>query len=82
MENTTIAIIAISVLTLIALIGAFKNMKNGFGPFNLKVYGITLVIGIAGIIVLTDLSSDKTAPVFGLLGAIAGYLFGLRKDKN
>ncbi len=82
MKTTSIALIAISVLTLLALLGVFRNMKSGFGPFNLKVYGITLVMGIAAILTLTDLPSDKTAPVFGLLGAIAGYLFGLKKEKS
>ncbi len=82
MENTTTALISISVLTLLALLCVFRNMKSGFGPFNLKVYGITLVMGMAAILALTDLSSDKTAPIFGLLGAIAGYLFGLKKEKG
>ena len=82
MENTTIALLAIAVFTVVALVGSFLKMKEGFGPFNLKVYGITLVIGIGAMIVLTDLPADKSAPIFGLLGAIAGYLFGLKKEKN
>lgn len=80
MQNSTIAIIAISILTGGALFGSFKKMKEGFGPFNLKVYGITLVIGISALIALTDLLPEKSAPIYGLLGAIAGYLFGLKKE--
>lgn len=81
MENNTIIIISISFLTVIALIGALRNMKNGFGPFNLKVFGITLIIGVSALVALSDIDGQKTAPVFGILGAIAGYLFGLKKEK-
>lgn len=80
MENTTIALIAIAVLTAGSLFGAFKKMKDGFGPFNLKVYGLTLVVGFSAIIVLTDIPSDKLSACIGILGAVAGYLFGLKKE--
>lgn len=75
-----IALIVIGLITLIALIGSFKQMKDGFGPFNLKVYGLTLVLGISGIIVLTDIDASKLTAVFGIIGAVAGYLFGLKKE--
>jgi len=80
MDKTLIALIVIAIITIGALIGAFYKMKDGFGPFNLKVYGLTLVIGISGIIVLTDIATDKLTAVFSILGAIAGYLFGLKKE--
>lgn len=75
-----LAIIIIGILIVIALCGSFKKMKQGFGPFNLKVYGLTLIIGIIGILVLTDIPTEKLTAVFGILGAIAGYLFGLKQD--
>jgi len=80
MDKTLIALIVIAVITAGALFGAFCKMKDGFGPFNLKVYGLTLVVGISAIIVLTDIPTDKLTAVFSILGAIAGYLFGLKKD--
>ena len=46
MDKTLLIIIIVSVITAVSLIGIFKNMKEGFGPFNLKVYGLTLVAGI------------------------------------
>jgi hypothetical protein len=81
MNTTLFALIAITLLTAGALFGAFKKMKDGFGPFNLKIYGLTLVIGVGGIIVLTDIPTDKITALFSILGAIAGYLFGLKKEK-
>ena len=81
MDKTEIALYIISILTAIALIGSFLKMKAGFGPFNLKIYGLTLVIGFSAILVLTELPSDKLTPCIGILSAVAGYLFGLKKDE-
>jgi len=69
----------ISAFGLIALIGAFVRMKPGFGPFNLRVVGIILVGTFAALLALTDNQSMTAA--MGILGAIAGYLFGIR-DKG
>lgn len=80
MDINLTAIILVSILIGGGLIGSFRNMKEGFGPFNLKVYGLTLVIGITAILVLTDVSIDKLTAAFGILGAIAGYLFGLKQE--
>ncbi|MBK8344749.1 MAG: hypothetical protein IPL12_16555 [Bacteroidetes bacterium] len=55
-------------------------MKDGFGPFNLNVYGLTLVVGFSAIIALTDIPSDKLSACIGILGAVAGYLLGLKKE--
>lgn len=74
------------VIAIIALIGAgtlfgvFRNMKEGFGPFNLKVLGIVLVATFASILGATDGSSVTAA--MGILGAIAGYLFGSKDQPN
>ena len=55
-------------------------MKEGFGPFNLKVYGLTIVISVAALLVLSDIATDRLIACFSILGAIAGYLFGLKKE--
>ncbi len=80
MDKTLVALIVITVITVGALFGVLYKMKSGFGPFNLKVYGLTLVVGVSSIIVLTDIPTEKLTAVFGILGAIAGYLFGLKKE--
>lgn len=64
------------------LLGIFKHMKNGFGEFNTKVYGITIIAVLISILALSDIDSSKLSPAYGILGAIAGYLFGLKKSKN
>lgn len=58
--------------------GVFWRMQGGFGPFNLRAVGIVLVATLAALLALKDTSSLTAA--MGILGAIAGYLFGI-KDK-
>ena len=80
MENKLIIILIVSALGAGCLFGIFRQMKDGFGPFNLKVYGLTLTIIMTVIVSLSDSSSDKSTACFSVLGAFAGYLFGLKKE--
>ncbi|HLC77558.1 MAG TPA: hypothetical protein VJH92_00345 [Candidatus Nanoarchaeia archaeon] len=60
----------------ITLVGIFIRMKDGFGPFNLKVVGIVLVAILSSLLALKD--SGSLTAAMGILGAIVGYLFGSR----
>ena len=60
----------------LALVGAFWRMNKGFGPSNIKVIGIVVIATFASLLAAED-SNAMTAAI-GLLGAIAGYLFGLK----
>lgn len=60
----------------LALLGALWNMKKGFGPFNLRVVGLILVATFASLLALW--ARDSLTAAMGILGAIAGYLFGIR----
>jgi hypothetical protein len=79
MNDTQLVILIVSLLTAICLIGIFWKMQPGFGPFNLRVVGIVLVASFSTLLGLLD--SGKVTAAMGILGAIAGYLFGI-KDKN
>lgn len=80
MDLKLLALISILLLTGGSLILSFRKMKEGFGPFNLKVYGLTLVLGISGIIALTDIDTGKMTAAYSIIGAVAGYLFGLKSN--
>jgi len=80
MDKNLIIIILISIICAGSLIGVFYKMKDGFGPFNLKVYGLTIVIAVTALLVLSDITTEKLTACFGIFGAIAGYLFGLKKE--
>jgi hypothetical protein len=65
---------AVAGIGALTLIGVFYRMKDGFGPFNLRVVGLVLVATFATLLALKD-AGALTAAV-GVLGTIAGYLFG------
>ncbi len=69
----------IAVLGGITLIGVFVRMQGGFGPFNLRAVGIIFIGTIAALLALKDAGSLTAA--MGILGAIAGYLFGIKDQK-
>jgi hypothetical protein len=78
MDSTIVAVI--SGLGILALIGVFKQMKGGFGPFNLRALGIVLVAVLASLLAMKDGGSITAA--MGILGAIVGYLFGIKDNKT
>lgn len=79
-NNFTIAIVGFMVIGAGSLIAAFKNMKKGFGPNNLRVIGIILVATFAA--VMSIINKESMNASIGILGAIIGYLFGIDKPKN
>jgi len=82
MCNNFIFIITILIIILFSLYIVLSKMKDGFGPFNLKVYGLTLIIGVGAILSLSQIQIEEKSAFFSILGAIAGYLFGLKNENQ
>lgn len=61
----------------LTLAGVFWRMQGGFGPFNLRAVGIIFVSTIAALLALLRDAGSLTAAM-GILGAVAGYLFGIK----
>jgi hypothetical protein len=61
-----------------ALRGVFLKMKpdSGFGPFNLRAVGIVVVATFATLLAVS--SPAALSAGIGILGALAGYLFGIK----
>ena len=60
------------------LAGVFLKMKEGFGPYNIRAIGIVLV---SIFVTLLAVKSDSSlTDSIGILGAIIGYLFSIKKD--
>ncbi|MGH7493804.1 MAG: hypothetical protein ACREOO_15610 [bacterium] len=72
--NRELAILAVTGFGIFAMVKVFGHMKDGFGPFNVRITGIVIVATLAGILAVINPSSESAA--IGILGAIAGYLFG------
>jgi hypothetical protein len=66
-------IAAIGVLT---LAGVLCKMKEGFGPNNLRAIGIVLIATFGSLLALRD--GGALTAAMGILGAIGGYLFGMK----
>lgn len=64
------------------LFGVFMRMEKGFGEYNTKVYGITLISILVTTLALSDINPTNLSPAYGILGAIGGYLFGLKSEKK
>ncbi len=60
----------------VALIGVFARMTKGFGPYNLRIVAIVLIATFACLLAFRDGGSLTAA--MGILGAIAGYVFGIK----
>lgn len=71
-----VALCVIAFLGFTVLVGVFYRMRGGFGPYNLRIVGIVLVATLSAMLATLD-KGTVTAAV-GVLGAIAGYLFGIR----
>ncbi|WP_119918002.1 hypothetical protein [Alcanivorax profundi] len=72
--NRGIAILAVVGFGVFAMIKVFGHMKDGFGVFNVRITGIVIVATLASILAVMNPSGESAA--IGILGAIAGYLFG------
>jgi hypothetical protein len=79
-NNYSLAICGVLLVSLVATYMCLKNMKPGFGPNNLRVLGILLVACFSTVLALANDASANTA--IGILGAIAGYLFGVTSGKE
>jgi len=77
--NETLVYI-ISIFGLVTLIGVFFKMKPGIGIYNLRAIGIVLVATLSCLLALNDPKTLGAA--MGILGAIAGYLFGAVETKK
>ena len=77
--NRGIAILAVLGFGVFAIVKIFSHMKKGFGTFNMRVTGIVIVATFASILAVLSPSSESAA--IGILGAIAGYLFGFGTEK-
>jgi hypothetical protein len=81
MDKQSIILFGIFLFGFASLFVIYNKMKEGFGNTNLKIYGITIIVFAALILAISDVAAEKTAACFGILGAIGGYLFGIR-DKD
>lgn len=78
---TTLSISLFSFTALILFLITFIMVNRKLsGIYALKLYIITLIISFSSFLCITGYDSAQLSSIFGLFGAIAGYLLG--KDSN
>lgn len=79
--DIAVAILIFGGFIITAEVVVMLKLGKGWGQSNKQIVGLTLII-IAGLfLVAGNYTQDNSAPMFGLLGAIGGYLFGVGGDK-
>lgn len=73
---------SIMLIIVIAFILLFFKMKNGIGAFNLKIFGITFITSLGTLLAISNIPQNNMTAIFGILGAIIGYLFGLKNPEK
>lgn len=53
-----------------------QRAQRGWTDTYLKAIGLTLLVGSGLFVIVTAYTQEQAAPLFGLLGALAGYLLG------
>lgn len=77
----TLTISIFSLAALILIMATFTMIYRKLpGVYALKIYTIVIIISFASFLCITGYDSNQLSSVFGLFGAIAGYLLG--KEDN
>lgn len=82
MEFKHWVLLSIFIVTILVLLIFRSKMKEGLGPYNLRAIGITLIASLGAILSIAEIETTKLSATYGILGAIAGYLFGLNSKKE
>jgi len=81
MDKFFVIVVFLGLISIVAFIFLFKKVKVGIGQNNLKIYGITLIALLVTLLAISPIETTNLAPAYGILGAIIGYLFGLKDEK-
>lgn len=71
-----ITVLAFGLILTISVLYFLLKMGKGFGNVTFKTIGIILILTASLFLVVTGYSQAQITPVIGLLGTIAGYIFG------
>jgi len=72
--NLTLIILFFGVLALVLLYLMVRSERSG--PFELRIYVITILVFGSLLVVSSGYATDQIAPVIGFYGTIAGYILG------
>jgi hypothetical protein len=73
----SVGMLVFTATTLVMITIVIIRATKPWSPHSIvRAYGLILILSFSLLLVIAGYSKDQTAPVFGLLGVIAGYLLG------
>lgn len=78
----SIAVLSFGLILCIAVMFWLFKMKKGIGNFSFKTLGIILILTACLFLVVAGYDLAQISPVIGLLGTIAGFIFGSSGNSN
>jgi hypothetical protein len=72
----SIAVLAFGLILSISILYFLLKTGKGFGNITFKTIGIKLILTASLFLIVAGYSQDQITPVIGLLGTIAGFIFG------
>lgn len=72
----SIAVLSFGFLLTISLLYYLYKLKKGFGDVTFKTLGIILILTASLFLIVAGYNERQITPVIGLLGTIAGFIFG------
>jgi len=73
----SVALLIFSLLVLLMEAVIIMKAQKTWAPQSImRVFGLTLIVSMAVLLVVAGYGKEQVGPVMGLLGVIAGYLLG------
>jgi hypothetical protein len=72
----TYALIAFGLIALVLQVLVNVKIGQGWGPQSIRLFMLTIILVFALVPVTSSIVQAAAAPAYGLMGTIAGYLFG------
>ena len=79
----SVALLVFSLIIFAIEAFVIRAAKRAWAPANIvRLFGLTLIVLVAALLVVAGYGNDQISPVMGLLGVIAGYLLGQTKANS
>lgn len=78
----SITVLVFGLIILLSILYAIHRQNKGFNNTSFKIFGITLILISSIFLVVAGYSQEQITPVIGLLGTLAGFVFGTNLNSN
>jgi hypothetical protein len=72
----SISVLLFGLILILGILFLLYKQNKGFGNITFKTLGIVLILTASLFLIVAGYSQEQITPVIGLLGTIAGFIFG------